>query len=92
MDDQNNNPGSGTPSEPTAAPSTPVQPEAAVPDQAAQSEPAVEPAAPAAQPQEEQKCVTCGNAASGGTCSACGQGEITCTCTPTTNGPTAPVV
>lgn len=27
-----------------------------------------------------QKCVTCGNATSGGTCVACGQGEVTCTC------------
>lgn len=33
---------------------------------------------PTAAPAE--KCVTCGNTASGGNCVACGQGEVSCTC------------
>ncbi len=42
--------------------------------------------------QQEQKCVTCGNAASAGNCVACGQGEVSCTCTPAQGGqgPTTP--
>ena len=72
MDDQNN-PGGNVPSEPTVqAPSEPAAPPA-------------EPAAPVSAMPESQpgeKCVTCQNAASGGNCIACGQGEVTCTCPP----------
>lgn len=41
-----------------------------------------QPAAPPVEQPVQQKCVTCGNAASGGNCVACGLGEVTCTCTP----------
>lgn len=84
-DNQNNNSGNqgGAPSEPmsnmpmggadTAPESTPT--------------PAADPQSmPQPAPQQEQKCVTCGNAASGGTCVACGQGEISCTCQPASGG------
>lgn len=90
MDDQNNNPGGTAPSEPAAsdvaAPSsTPAQPE-----------PVSEPTAVAQEPQLEQKCATCGNAASAGNCVACGLGEVTCTCQPASpagdQGTGAPVV
>ena len=77
MDDQTNNPGGTAPSEPTTpAPSEPVTPPA-------------EPAAPVAAPAAEEKCVTCGGPAAGGTCSACAQGEISCTCQPM-GGPSTP--
>lgn len=45
-------------------------------------------AAPTDQPVE-QKCVTCGSTSSGGTCVACGQGEVTCTCNPAGGNPSA---
>lgn len=84
MDDQNNNLGGTTPSEGATSdvPPTPTQ-----------SEPTQEPATSTSgpQPQPEQKCVTCGNAASGGSCVACGQGEITCTCGPAQGGPASPI-
>lgn len=68
MDDQNN-PGGNAPSEPVAgAPSEPAAPPA-------QPMPSNEPAAP-------EKCVTCGGSGSGGVCTACGQGDISCTCQP----------
>ncbi len=74
MDDQNN---------PTPTPNpAPVMPEPASP-QGEQGEPTFTP--PAA---ESQKCVTCGNSASAGNCMACGQGEVSCTCTPTGGTPT----
>lgn len=108
MDEQTNNPGGNapTPSEPTM-PSveptpTPAEPAMPVVEPTAPAEPATPvipepatPAAPAAQPQTEEKCVTCGGPASGGTCIACGQGEITCTCqpaSPSQGGPAAPLV
>ena len=40
-----------------------------------------EPTVPSA-PQPEQKCTACGGSASGNVCSACGQGEVSCTCQP----------
>lgn len=105
MDDQNN-PGGSAPSEPTVPggmPSTPPAAEPAMPGMPSASEPAAPagdqggsmPAAsePQPQPQADQKCVTCGNAASGGNCVACGQGEITCTCQPNSSqGGSAPAV
>ena len=86
MDDQNNNnPGGAAPSEPT-----PMQSEPAAPV----SEPAPQPT-----PQQEEKCTTCGNAASSGNCVPCGQGELACTCPPAVppspmgdQGGSAPVV
>lgn len=72
MDDQNNNnTGGSTPSEPATEP-------AAMPA-AEPVQPATE---PVAQPQAGQQCTTCGNAASGGNCIACAQGETACTCPP----------
>lgn len=41
-------------------------------------------------PVMPQKCVTCGNSASGGNCMACGQSEVSCTCTPQTGGEGTP--
>lgn len=74
MDDQNNNSGGTAPAEPTA----PV------------SEPTSEPTAPVSQPpQQEEKCMTCGNAASSGNCVPCGQGESACTCPP--GAPSSPM-
>lgn len=35
-----------------------------------------------AAPQAEEKCLTCGNQASGGNCVPCGQPTMSCTCTP----------
>lgn len=94
MDDQNNNPGGGAPSEPAApAPEPQTAEPASMP-----AEPVAEPApqsAPAAdQPQAEQQCTTCGNAASGGNCVACAQGEANCTCPPAapSAGGSAPIV
>lgn len=46
------------------------------------------PAPVAAEPQQPEKCSTCGNSASGGNCMPCGQGEVGCTCTPTGEAPT----
>ena len=77
MDDQNNQ-GGTAPSEPTApaAEPTPIPSEPAAPV----SEPT-----PQSAPQPEEKCMTCGNTASGGNCVPCGQGELSCSC-----GPAAP--
>lgn len=56
-------------------------------------QPVSEPVQPA-----QEKCVTCGNTASGGTCVPCGQGQVSCTCPPAQppvgeqSGPTQPVV
>lgn len=88
MDDQTNNPGGTPPSDPTTAPapSEPVTPAESVP---VQSEPAVPSAEPAAPVAAEEKCVTCGGPASSGTCSACNQGELSCTCQPA-GGPSTP--
>ncbi len=77
MDDQNN-PGGSAPTN----------------DQSGQTPPADQPVeTPVSTPgdvgsaaPQEQKCVTCGNSASGGTCMACGQGEVTCSCTPASSG------
>lgn len=75
MDDQNSF-GGTAPADPSQVPSEPTASDAPV-----QPEPAAEPAAPAAQPQEEQKCATCG------------QGEANCTCGPAAPaGGSAPVV
>ncbi len=41
-----------------------------------------QPAVPA-----EEKCTTCGNAASGGNCVPCGQNQTGCTCTPAGSAP-----
>lgn len=76
MDDQNNNPGGNAPSEPTAGvPATPPAAEPTAPEPAPEPQPEATVA--------EQKCVTCKNTSNGGTCVACGQGEVTCTCQPT---------
>ncbi len=83
MDDQNNNPGGTTPSEPAAPMAEPSTPEPTMP-------PTEEPPTQTP-PQSEQKCVTCGNAASGGNCVTCGQGEISCTCQPVQGGPSSPM-
>lgn len=102
--DEQNNPGGNAPSDPTASgmPSTPPAVEPAVAEPAAAAEPVAAagdqggaiPSAsePQSQPQADQKCVTCGSAASGGNCVACGQGEITCTCQPNApqGGPSSP--
>ena len=107
--DEQNNPGGSAPSEPTAAgipsgiPSTPPAAEPAMPAMPPTSEPAApaddqggtmpSTSEPQSQPQSDQKCVTCGNAASGGSCVACGQGEISCTCQPKPpQGESAPAV
>lgn len=85
MDDQNNNPGGSTPSEPAAPVAEPSTPEPTVPPT---EEPPMQ-----TQPQSEQKCVTCGNAAAGGNCVTCGLGETACTCPPAQGsgpGPSAP--
>ena len=85
MDDQTNNPGGIPPSDPTtSAPSEPVTPPAEP------VVPSAEPVAPVATPATEEKCVTCGGPASAGTCSACAQGEISCSCQPA--GGSTPVV
>lgn len=80
MDDQNNNPGGTAPSEPAAQPVT---------EQPASDMPTAMPSEQAPAPAE-QKCMTCGNAASAGNCSTCGMGEVNCTCTPSSGqgGPT----
>ena len=86
MDDQNNN--NNMPGGEPVASGTPPAP--------SQPEPVSEPTAPAvepSQPQQEQKCMTCGNAASGGNCVPCGQGEASCTWPPAQGGgpgPSAP--
>lgn len=78
--------------EPVAIPAMPSTSEPAAPagDQGGAVPSASE---PQSQPQADQKCVTCGNSASGGNCVACGQGEITCTCQPNSSqGESAPAV
>ena len=59
----------------------PTNPAPVMPEPASQGEPTSTPSA-----AESQKCVTCGNSASGGNCMPCGQGEISCTCTTPTGG------
>lgn len=58
----------------------------------APSEPTTPPMAgqPTSDMPTEQKCVTCGNVASGGSCVTCGMGEVNCTCAPSSGqgGPT----
>lgn len=71
--DENQNQGGNPPSEP----SQPTGAEGGSGDMAG---------TPVSSATPEQKCVTCGNAASGGSCVACGQGEVTCTCTPQSGG------
>lgn len=75
MDDQNN-PGGGVPTDQGGGQTPPAtgQPAETPVDTVAGD-------TGSAAPQEE-KCVTCGSSASGGTCTACGQGVITCSCTP----------
>ena len=86
MDDQTNYPGGTTPPQagpvtPAAAEPAPIQSEPTAPSAGPAPEAATPPAS-MPQPQPEEKCVTCGGPASGGTCSACGQGEISCTWQP----------
>ncbi|OGE25047.1 hypothetical protein A3C26_04425 [Candidatus Daviesbacteria bacterium RIFCSPHIGHO2_02_FULL_39_12] len=68
MDDQNNQPTGNDPISSTPAPE-PQQSAAPV------SEPVTEPV-------QEEKCMTCGNPAQAGSCSACGQNQTSCTCPP----------
>lgn len=86
-DDPNQNP-----TQPTTPPTgdQPVSPASGV---ASPGEPVSEPA----QSAVEEKCMTCGNTASGGNCVACGQGQVSCTCPSAQppggeqSGPTQPV-
>lgn len=70
MDDQNN-PVGGAPTDQGGGQTPP-----------AADQPAEAPAADTGGAAVEEKCVTCGNQASGGNCVACGQGVVTCTCQP----------
>lgn len=82
MDDQNNNPGGTTPSEPTTPEPAPTVPE-----------PAPVTPQPPAEAGGTEKCLTCGNATSSGNCVACGQGETACVCPPSSGqgAPPSPV-
>ncbi len=79
MDNQNN-PGGSAPSEPVAPTTEPTP----APSEPVTTEPVTPEPIPAPMPQlvPGEKCVTCGGPALGGTCTACGQGEISCICQP----------